>query len=514
MSIQQYVLNCLRQILGKPDLGLVLATLIFVLILVSCPQLALFNVFSDQDPPWLIKTGLWILEHQSLPAYNPFSNGLPELGNIPIVCYQWLFEVFLGIAYKLDGLSGITILVGTVYSLFILSIYYWLHGKKLKPIPTILFLMVFSLGMLKSYALARPVLISCLFTPLLLMILESRASKAGHLKSACSLWVLITLWANLHLGFVTGIMIAAVFLTTQAIGNKTWKPIAVLAGCFIASLINPYGVGLYSYFAQLANSPFMNAMITELKTISFNHAPNTLSFFLAAISGACFSWKDTRLSFTHKVLWILSLGAGLYSGKHIYLFTIFSLPMIGIALEQLLDYCRQFPKLKPVFVMEGSAFNAIQNKPLAWIGIWIVIAIIIHGAIKPSFTGVSEIKGVMAYLNKTGIRERILCNEMWGSYMLFYTQSRCVLDTRMDMYGDDYVRKYLSLYHMNTGWQKSQKPEDSWQEAYRQEMAKGLRYAIYPKSELAALVLQNVYHWTPLYQDKQVVLLEAPTISP
>src|SRR4051794_36841076 len=66
------------------------------------------TIFNDGDVSWHIATGQWILDHRAIPHTDPFSF---TWAGKPWVAIEWLAEVIMGAAYRLDGYSGIAALV-------------------------------------------------------------------------------------------------------------------------------------------------------------------------------------------------------------------------------------------------------------------------------------------------------------------------------------------------------------------------------------------------------------------
>ena len=128
------------------------------------------------------------------------------------------------------------------------------------------------------HILARPEIFSYLFLSLTLSVLLRHRQKLpenqtlGHLK--WQLPLIFLFWANLHTGFTSGLIAIAFFglaLISEYFFGKSKKIsliyirnyILVFFGCLLATMINPYGFGLWQYIYHLFFSPF-NPHIMEL----------------------------------------------------------------------------------------------------------------------------------------------------------------------------------------------------------------------------------------------------------
>jgi hypothetical protein len=61
------------------------------------------------------------------------------------------------------------------------------------------------------------------------------------------------------------------------------------------------------------------------------------------------------------------------------------------------------------------------------------------------------------YLEKQGIHEPIFSLDSWGGYFIFrlYPGEKVFVDDRHDFYGDDFIREYLKVIHLEAGWQQA-----------------------------------------------------------
>lgn len=482
---------------GPPGLSGILFLGLFTLVLFGQQLGTMFNVLFDSDSCWLIKTGLWIIQHQALPIHNPFPGTSLELAQIPIVCYQWLFEVLLGLFYQGFGLSGIALFVAGCFALTYVLMTLWLYDRDFKGVPDILFSVLFSILALKSYAVARPALASLLFTALLLRL----CTRALAPKTAWILFPLLFLvWANTHLGFIGGLLVLAVFSVESAWRQKHWQPLALWLVCGLATLVNPYGAQLYSYFARLADSPFMNHNIFELGSPAFNAQPMLLAYYLVVLASAFYAFRDARLHTAEKALFFISMGLGLYSMRHIYLLALVSLSIMAAALSKLRQQVC-WPALLTLFRFEG--FTVANEKPWLWIagmlllGAWATLQ---HW--NPLvFQYEARLAGVIQYMSGHRLPGPLLTNEIWGSNLLYFTEYRSYLDSRMDMYGDAWVRRMYQALSLESGWQQTFAK-------YR------IAVVLLPPKTLQADYLTGYCKGNVLYQDTYTVLIATDHLAP
>jgi hypothetical protein len=480
-----------KHLFGPPGLGGCFFLITMIAFLYGSFVVELHNLLRDSDIAWLIKTGEWIVQNQQVPFNNIFGLDAAQKA-IPFVCYQWLFEVFYGILYPAFGLHGIAWFAAVMAGLIMTSLSGWLYSRGFRGVPDILGALILSLFILFLFNSARPFLVSFWFSILLLWLFSSRLSFKQLM-----IWIplLFLLWANIHLGFVAGMGILVTYCLLER-KRFSLKQSALLSGTsFLVTFINPNGLDLYGYLWTLGNSKFMNSVILELQTPNFHTWPFLLFFFAFGVFSLAMTWRNDRVTLTERVWFMISFTLTLFSLRHIYLFAIFSAPVMAACIGQLWDRFVN-PSGKPMF----QGFSAEKERPVVWVlivaafGLWLADI----KAFPAAFMKRQVPMGVIQYLKEHPIQEKILTQETVGSYLLFFTPERGFIDTRMDMYGDDYVKKVSWAYGLEKDWLTFFKENN-------------VRYVLYPKADIKSVVyLQSLYDWKTLFKDDEFILLHHP----
>lgn len=273
------------------------------------------TIFNDGDVSWHIATGQWIIDHHAIPRVDPFSFTWAGKLWVPI---EWLAEVFYASAYRLAGYSGVAALVTAALMALHAAVYLnavrWIR-LALLPIVLMDFAII-------PMLLARPHVLTwpLLAVWLLLMMRAREKDRAPPLVAA----LLMSLWANLHGGFVFGLLVTAVFgleaLVVSADKEKVlrqWIPFGI--ACALAVFINGNGLEGVLHplrFTQLQMLP----LIDEWKPSS----PARTPFFFAALTLALAlaAWKRPRLPWTRWLLLAIFLGLALLQVRHQAMFAI------------------------------------------------------------------------------------------------------------------------------------------------------------------------------------------------
>lgn len=211
----------------------VLAVCVFALFLFSARTLA------DSDTLWHVAAGQWMLRHGSVPGHDPF--GFTTAG-LNWVAHEWLAEILFALAYGAAGWGGVVILSGAAAAAA-----FWLMGRALErylpPWPAYGLLLT-ALLCLATSMLARPhVLALPVMVGWTIILVHARAAgTAPGLPWAA----LMAVWANLHGGFMGGLVLAAALAGEAFLAGPDRRGVVrgwglFLALAILAAMLTPHG---------------------------------------------------------------------------------------------------------------------------------------------------------------------------------------------------------------------------------------------------------------------------------
>ena len=430
------------------------------------------TIFNDGDVSWHIATGQWILDHRALPATDPFS--LTWAGK-PWVPIEWLAEVFYASAYRLASYSGVAALV-TAALIGLHTVVFFNASRWTRPLlPIVLMDFVLIPTMLaRPHVLAWPLL--ALWTWLMLWARER--DRAPPPAAA----LIMTIWANLHGGFVFGLMIAAVFGLEALVATpdklrviRQWGLFGL--ACAIAVCINGNGLAgtLHPlHFTRLKMLP----MIEEWKPSNPYVTP--VFFGVLAVTLALIAWKRPRL---HWLRWLLMggmLALALYQARH--------QAMLGIIAAMLLP--EGFAKGLEIKAEAAQRYRARQ------LALPAALALIAVRAILPLHPVESETNPwhLIAAV-PTDLRSQPVLNGYSMGGPLILSGIRPYIDGRGDMYGDDLVLGFASIINGNAA--QFAQAVKLWD----------IRWAILPKENVKLIgLLARSPEWRLAYRDKVGVI--------
>lgn len=262
--------EALATIVSRVVLGLIL----LVSFIVGCWVSA--TALYQSDTCWFLALGRWIYEHGAVPDLDPFSwtMAITEASGKTVAASQVVANNFVVSQWLSALLSYLSTLAGGLLTLLILNDVVIVTAFLSLPIgfvvrrgaPFVAGLALVILAMLT--ALLCPTscteIFSYLFIAVFLQVAHhARSAMLWHddkvFRIAFVLVPLMVLWANLHVGFVIGLLILAGCLLGASLGKffkgASSKALTVelamaLAGSLLASLATPSGLKLWAVMPQ------------------------------------------------------------------------------------------------------------------------------------------------------------------------------------------------------------------------------------------------------------------------
>lgn len=204
------------------------------------------GTLSEADTFWQIRTGLVTISHQAIPRTDPFSW---TMRGKPWTLNSWGFNVLLGLAYRVVGLTGVAWacagLVMVAAGLVILA------ARRLGATPVItVALLLLASPLLFVWLSARPQLIDYIAVPTLVLLLRRIACGVGGAREVAAAAALSVAWVNLHAGSLLGVAVAVAcavpLLARRATRARGWLCLATAAVMLAGSFVYPYGIGVLS----------------------------------------------------------------------------------------------------------------------------------------------------------------------------------------------------------------------------------------------------------------------------
>jgi hypothetical protein len=227
------------------------------------------HLLIDPDTMWQITVGQWIIDHRAVPEVDVYSF---TMRGQPWISTQWLAQVLYAEAYGVAGWCGpVVVAASAIAATFALLAK--LLNRRLGD-STTLVLVAAALALTAGHLLARP---HVLVMPVMVMWVGGLMAAADR-RGAPSFWLLplMALWANLHGGFVFGlVLIGPIALDAvdgaHATARKSlvlrWALFGVMA--VIISCCNPYGWNALLAARKILELGSALPLITEWRPTEF-----------------------------------------------------------------------------------------------------------------------------------------------------------------------------------------------------------------------------------------------------
>jgi len=404
-----------------------------------------FNLLNDADTLWHIVAGRWIIEHHALPLHDPFTHTIPGGTWVP---HEWLAEIVFAAVYDWLGWGGIIAATGlataAAFALLTRALQSSLGPRRAAIGGALAFLLT------EEHLLARPHILAL---PLLVIWMSAviRARDESRVPSLALLPVM-TLWCNLHGGFVIGLLFAGLLAgeaVLQASASARWGVIRgwgfFLVLSALAALVTPNGFEAYILPVRMLRMGFALSALVEWQSANFQNFETLEVWIMLAVLGG-FS-LGLRLPLTRTAMLLLLLHLALSHVRNVELLGIIGSLLIAAPLSAQLGspagaktaLAAMEQRLSPRLIT-GAAVAAVLIA-LGFVSTGTVLdRLDIHPPDK-----VAPVAAVDAARN-AGLNGQVFNSYSFGGYLIFAGIPTFV-DGRADLFGDAFLTRYISAYN-------------------------------------------------------------------
>lgn len=405
----------------------------------------------DPDFGWHLQAGNYFREH-GIPDHDPFSYTAPQFDWIN---HEWASDILVSWLHQLGGYGLLVVIYTGLWTTA-----FWLVGHAYLPAGrqgrqagrrvhwAILLTAVVAV---LPYAGVRATVWTVLFFALLLSLqgqsLQQGLSLQSHLQSQRR-WIkffipiLFMVWANLHGGFVIGLVYLAYLAIRQRsptkisakfqAGKAPWLIILVISG--LATLINPYGWQLYTEIGRTLFDSSLHNQINEWRP--FHILPPSWAYLVLYLSGFwLFGRKKLANWFSFPML---LLAASLSASRNWPLFVVASLS----------DTNQYWQKIRAMIPSRLDRPRRVVLGLLIGLG-----AVAVSYGLYVSFRAwqprdINYPKVAVSYLTTHGCPGQLFNDYNYGGYLIWQLPNQKVfIDGRMPSWRDEHGQKYLEDYY-------------------------------------------------------------------
>ena len=506
------------------------ADLIFIVLLIAlmCGALAP-RLLKDGGTGWHIRDGQQILLTHSITRTDTFSY---TMRGQPWFAWEWLYDVVIAAIHQWLGLNGIVFFTAVVIAAtFALVLRLALHREGNLPVAVIL--MMLAVGASTIHFFARPHVVSWLLIIIWFQLLDSSetaletAADAKQDRRLLWLPVIMLLWANLHGGFLLGIALCGIYLIAgliryfsnkedrQKIGRWLKRLVVATLLSLLASFINPYGYKLHVHIYQYLSNRFLMNHIDEFLSPNFHGVAQQCFAALLLITVAAVATKRQKLRLSHLLVMIFAAYSGLYASRNLpvssILLTMIVAPIMSASIFDTDALQRMTSRLRAL-ILRGNAFAArMTDMELRFRGhLWPALALLLgllvciqHGRLggrqvmEAQFDAKRFPVQAVEVIAQRGIQDPIFAPDYWGGYLIyrFFPNPRVFVDDRHDLYGERFLKDYLNVMHVQTGWEKFLNERQ-------------VQWILAPGEGSLANILKETPAWKVIYEDNTAILFQ------
>jgi hypothetical protein len=401
----------------------------------------------NSDIWWHLATGRYIVETRSVPKHEVFSY---TVAGRRWVTHEWLSELVFWWTYRGTGLRGLIVLRALLLTATLMVVF-GAGARRLGVYAALVLTGVAAYATTRSW-LERPQLFTYLGAVAFAAALsgEPPANWGAALRRFGPLVGATLVWANLHAGFVTGIMLLGLWTVGHALfgrGRPGWA-VGVVGGatataaCAAVALINPNGVDLLTYPFDYLRQSVYPKYILEWQRTTFDNGPHLAGGVLVLVSLVAAGLR-LRRGGGPGFVWMVVLGALVLTAKrHVPVAAVVAGPVLARGLGVLLEGRERGRRTLQRLRAGESGRPSAAALVLAGAGLVAMLAYFPwKGDFKACVAPGSVPAGCATFLAEQGYRGNILNPFNWGGYLIFtlYPQCRVAIDQRPDVYGETLV---------------------------------------------------------------------------
>lgn len=414
----------------------------------------------DPDMWWHLRAGQVILS-DGVPQQDIFSFTVPDK---EWITHEWLSEVVMWLGYRLAGFPGLILFFAALVAASFWMVYLRCAGR---PYLAVFVVLLAALATAPFWGV-RPQIFNMFFTAVFVFLVEGYRNGQVNKRTLWLLPLFTLLWANLHSGYLLGIVLLLAYVTGESLqrllpsrrkGTADWTPVGWLllmtVISFFVAAINPNGPELWIYPFFTLGSNAMQSYIQEWQSPNFHLAifwPFALLLFLGLFALIASRRRPTA---TDILLFCGTAAAGLLSSRHIPIFAIVAAPIVSRYLLIALDGTRLYPWMSGQVKGVESGRSTMIN----WILLLVMVlgaAVWIAGKIQANEQAIAGRFPVAAvdYLEEQGLDQGYGYNSYnWGGYLI-WRGLPVFVDGRADVYGDDFLIYYRQTFDLTDRWRQ------------------------------------------------------------
>lgn len=458
---------------------------------------------SDGDLARQIANGSAILRG-GLFYSDPFSYTRP---GVPFTHFEWLSSILFAGVYRVGGLAGITAMAALLLAATYTLLYTVLRRRGVDAVLAVGVVMAAAL-LGKVHWLARPHLFTILGTVAVVALLERKRRPPPYVYLP-----LFAVWANLHGGFVYGLLLIFAYVAGAAVewltdpANRSAAAAALrsygaaLGLGFVGSLVTPNGLSSIGAVTRHMGETYLLDTTVEFMSPDFHHASGKPFLAILLLIVFALAVRPRRPAYGRLFLVLGTAALALFARRNIPLFGLSALPVVAIELSR--DWSRISSRL-----LARVRASLEHGESAARGGVWAALTVLglstlgmNHGKVagepvlSDRFDSATFPVEAVRVARAARLQGRLFNAFTWGGYITYaWPEQKVFIDGQTAFFGEPMMREFMSMVAVQPGWRESL---DRW----------GISVVMLPTSSALISELSRDPVWSRWYRDSTATIL-------
>jgi hypothetical protein len=305
-------------------------------------------------------------------------------------------------------------------------------------------------------------------------VVGRRSSAERRLKTdgrrLFAAFALFALWANLHGGFLFGLVLIGFYIVGDAmelaldrrrpeLRSVLLRRVLFFGAAVVGSCINPVGPRILPHVMGYLGKTWLVDMTIEYRSPDFHSAYGRELLVALALTVAALALVRRRMPWPHLIAFLGTTAFALHSMRNIPLWGLTALPLVAMHANP----ASRSPAIKPLARMQTAFASGAE---LARAGFWTAVGVLalvlvglgggqVGGAqlLPATFDeGVFPVR-LVERAHTQHVTGRVFNELAWGGYILnIWPEQRVFIDGQTDFYGEELSKEYLDLRAARPGW--------------------------------------------------------------
>jgi len=386
------------------------------------------------------------------------------------VNHSWLSQIVLFWLFDRFSYAGLALCMAALVTATFALVYWQMEGGAL----TRAFILVLAAATAAVIWSARPQLFSFLLTAAVAYVLYLFKWRGVN-----RLWLLpplFVLWVNLHAGYALGFMVLAAFVAGEVLNHLlasfipaedlmvSWQGIGLVIGVsvlsFLLLVVNPNTTRMWTYYLDTVRIDVLQDFILEWRPPDFHLLRMHPFIWLLLGTLAAIGLSRRRLDGTDLVTLGLFGYAALLAARNVAPFALLAAPVLGRHLTSM--GASQDPGGDQPWRPHPRPASPLWAT-LNWALLMVVVALAgfqIHRVVRPEHNAALQQETMpvdaVRWIEEQRPEGEIFNHYNWGGYLIWrlWPDYRVFVDGRTDLYGDDLLRRYLTVQTARPGFER------------------------------------------------------------